>query len=63
LKAFFDSISVSQQQNRAELNATIPPGFIKKLVSEAPPATIGAAPPPEKKPTPETRRHRGRRTK
>ena len=62
LKAFFDSISISQFPDRAELNATIPPGFVKKLVSEPPVEAISAAPQPEKKPTPDTRRH-GRRKK
>lgn len=63
LKAFFDSISISQFPDRAELNATIPPGFVKKLVSEPPVEAISAAPPaaPEKKP--ETRRPRGRTKK
>jgi hypothetical protein len=63
LKAFFDSISVSQQENRAELNATIPPGFVKKLVTESPTLPVtGAAPTPtplpEKKKTPARRRRR-----
>jgi hypothetical protein len=57
LKAFFDSISVSQFPDRAELNATIPPGFVKKIVSEPPVEAVGAAPQPEKKPAPDTRRH------
>jgi hypothetical protein len=59
LKAFFDSISVSQQENRAELNATIPPGFVKKLVTESPSLPVtGAAPTPtpEKKKMPRRRR-------
>jgi hypothetical protein len=61
LKAFFDSISVSQQENRAELNATIPPGFVKKLVAESPTLSVtGAAPTPtpEKKKTPARKRRR-----
>ena len=64
LKAFFDSISISQFPDRAELNATIPAGFVKKLVSEPPVEAIGAAPPPEKPKNAETRRHSGKvRTK
>ena len=62
LKAFFDSITISQFPDRAELDATIPPGFVKKLVSEPPVEAISASPPPEKKPTPKTPRRR-RRTK
>jgi hypothetical protein len=61
LKAFFDSISVSQQENLAELNATVPPGFVKKLVTESPALPVtGAAPTPapEKKKTPVRRRRR-----
>ena len=64
LKAFFDSISVSQTENRAQLNATIPPGFVKKLVNESPALPMtGAAPAPEqekKKTAPQSRRHRGK---
>jgi hypothetical protein len=62
LKAFFDSISISQFPDRAELNAAIPPGFLKNLVSEPPVEAISAAPQPEKRPPPDTRRH-GRRKK
>ena len=63
LKAFFDSISISQFPDRAELNATIPAGFVKKLVSEPPVEAIGAAAPPEKPKSTETRRHRGNKKK
>ncbi|MBZ5569945.1 MAG: hypothetical protein LAN64_19115 [Acidobacteriia bacterium] len=65
LKSFFDSISVSQMQDRAELNAIIPPGLLKKIVSEAPPVPVVApAPLPEaKKSTTEKRRHGGRKKK
>ena len=62
LKAFFDSISISQFPDRAELNATIPPGFVTKLVSEPPVEAISAAPETRKPPT-ETRRPRGRKKK
>lgn len=65
-KAFFDSISISQFHDRAELNATIPPGFVKKLVSEPPVEGLSAAPPaaPEtKKPPTDTRRPRARKRK
>jgi hypothetical protein len=61
LKAFFDSISVTQSENRAQLNATIPPGFVKKIASEPPVEAIGGAPPlEEKKSTTDMRRHRGK---
>jgi hypothetical protein len=61
LKTFFDSISVSQTQDRAQLNATIPAGFVKKILSEPPVEAIGAAPPPAPERKPETRRHRKRK--
>ncbi len=63
LKAFFDSISITQFADRAELNATIPSGFVKKVLSEPPVEAIGAspAPAPEKPKTTETRRHRGKK--
>jgi hypothetical protein len=65
LKAFFDSVSISQFPDRAELNATIPPGFVKKLVSEPPVEAISAAPPaaPETKKSTEPRRRRGTKRK
>jgi hypothetical protein len=64
LKAFFDSISISQFPDHAELNATIPAGFVKKLVSEPPVEAIGAAAaPPQKPKNTETRRHRGKKKK
>jgi hypothetical protein len=61
LKAFFDSISISLFADRAELNATIPEGVVKKLVSEPPVEAIGTAAPPEKPKSTETRRHRGKK--
>ena len=64
LKAFFDSISISQFPDRAELNATIPPGFVKKLVSEPPVEAISAAPQQaEPKKSTEPRRRRGTKKK
>lgn len=36
VKGFFDSIKVTLDGNRAEMQATVPTGFVKKLVSEAP---------------------------
>ena len=37
VKAFFDSLRVEQSGDRAVLTATVPPGFIKKVLTEAPP--------------------------
>jgi hypothetical protein len=53
LKAFFDSISVTQFADHTGLKATIPPGFVKKIVSEPPVETLGTSPPaaPEKQST------------
>ncbi len=56
VKAFFDSLKVERIDDRAVLTATIPPGFIKKALSE-PPAELSApastAPPatPQEQPT------------
>jgi hypothetical protein len=44
VKSFFDSLKVEQSGDRAILTATVPPGFLKKALSEAPPETI---PPPK----------------
>ncbi len=61
LKSFFDSFSVSQYQDRAELNATVPPGLLKKIVSE-PPTVPVVAPPAmvEKKPEKPRRKNKGK---
>lgn len=53
VKAFFDSLKVEQSGDRAILTATVPPGFIKKVLTEAPSDTIApAAPPPKEPPAP-----------
>lgn len=49
VKAFFDSIAVSQEGNRAILRATFTQGFLQKALSEAP---VSAAPEPAPAPTP-----------
>ena len=36
VKAFFDSLKVERSGDRAVLSATVPPGFFKKVLSEAP---------------------------
>jgi hypothetical protein len=43
VKAFFDSLKVERSRDRAILTATVPPGFIKKALSEAPADTAPAA--------------------
>ena len=45
VKTFFDSIKVEQSGDRAILTATVPPRFLRKVLTEAPPAT--ATPPKE----------------
>ncbi|MBZ5665769.1 MAG: hypothetical protein LAO30_14300 [Acidobacteriia bacterium] len=44
VKTFFDSLKVEQSGERAILTATVPPGFIKKILTEAPPVTPAPAP-------------------
>jgi hypothetical protein len=44
VKAFFESLKVEQSGARAILTATVPPGFIKKALAEAPPETAPPAP-------------------
>jgi hypothetical protein len=55
VKTFFDSLKVEQSGDRAILTATVPPGFIRKVLTEAPPdTTLPAAPlsPPKQQPAP-----------
>ena len=47
VKAFFDSLQVEQSGDRAVLTATVPAGFIKKVLTEPPPETVPTAAPPE----------------
>ena len=49
VKTFLDSLKVEQSGDRAILTATVPPGFIMKVLKEAPPA---AATPPTEAPAP-----------
>jgi hypothetical protein len=49
VKTFFDSLKVEQSGDRAILTATVPPGFILKVLKEAPPTT---ATPPKELPAP-----------
>ncbi len=57
LKSFFDSIRVSQYEDRAELTASLPPGLLKKMVSEPPAVPVIEPAPAPDKPT-QTRKHR-----
>jgi hypothetical protein len=52
VKAFFDSLKVEQSGDRAILTATVPPGFVRKVLTEAPPNAV-APPPPVAPPQPE----------
>jgi len=56
VKAFFDSLKVERSGDRAILTAAVPPGFIKKALSEAPseeaqPAAGPVAPPSPRAPS------------
>jgi len=42
VKAFFDSLKVEQAGDRAILTATVPPGFLRKVLAEAPNETVGS---------------------
>ena len=63
VKSFFDSLRVTVEGNRAELQATVPAGFLKKLVATAPAPALGqpatapqnTAAPPASKPAPKAR--------
>ena len=47
VKAMFDSLQIKQENERAVLSATVPPGFLKKLLSESPAeAPASRVPPP-----------------
>jgi hypothetical protein len=53
VKAIFDSLQVEQQKDRTLLTASVPVGFIRKALAEAPTALqspASAPPPPPKKP-------------
>jgi hypothetical protein len=57
VRAIFDSVHVEQQKDRTLLTATVPVGFIRKALAEAPQVVQPAAPappPPVKKPKPKT---------
>lgn len=57
MKAFFESIQVEEKKERVILTATLPQGFLKKMLTEAPtepmvvpPTTPSPAPAPQPKP-------------
>ncbi len=47
VKAFFESLKIERSGDRAILTATVPPGFIKKVLTEAQPEPIAPAEPPK----------------
>jgi hypothetical protein len=64
VKAFFDSLKVEQEHNRAVLTASVPQGFIKKMLEEPPigeaPLVQGQQPPQEKKAPPKQNKQKRR---
>jgi len=56
VKAFFASLQIQQYKNRAELTASVPPGFLKKAFAEPPVQVVGGGEPEvSPKPTPRPR--------
>jgi hypothetical protein len=51
IKAFFDSLKIQQEKNRALLTATVPLGLIRKALAEAP-ASVTPQPQPPQTPVP-----------
>jgi hypothetical protein len=51
IKAFFDSLKIQQEKNRALLTATVPLGLIRKALAEAP-ASVTPQPQPPQAPVP-----------
>jgi len=52
VKAMFDSLQIRQENDRAVLNATVPPGFLKKLLSEPASEAPASSPPAPAQPAP-----------
>ena len=50
VKIFFNSLKVEQSGDRAILTATVPQGFIQKVLTEAPPSTVAPVAPPKEPP-------------
>lgn len=53
VKQFFDSLKVEQKDKRTVLTANLPPGFIRKVFTEAP-SELTPAPAPNSNPEPQT---------
>ena len=50
VKALFDSLKVEHSGDRAIVTATVPPGFIDKILAEAPTSEVPPNPPPPQAP-------------
>lgn len=50
MKAVFDSMQIRQENDRAVLSASVPPNFLKKLLSESPAEPSGGGPPTPSRP-------------
>jgi hypothetical protein len=60
VKAFFQSLQVEQNKDRAVLTASMSPAFLKKLFSEAPAQVTGPPPTPEPEKPARRRKHGSR---
>jgi hypothetical protein len=60
VKAFFQSLQVEQQKNRAVLTAALAPAFLRKLFAEAPAQVTGGEPEAKPKPPAKKDKHRPR---
>jgi hypothetical protein len=59
VKEFFNSLKVEQTGDRAILTAIVPPGFVRKVLTEAPPEAVAPlAPPTPPQPPPSPKKHR-----
>jgi hypothetical protein len=64
VKAFFDSLGVARHGDRAVLTASVPAGFLKKVLSEPPADLAPASPPSAEPPAAEPAKHdKGARTR
>jgi hypothetical protein len=60
IKAFFDSLKIQPQKNRAVLTATVPMGLIRKALAEAPTSVTPESPPPQSSaPAPRSKTKKG----
>jgi hypothetical protein len=58
VKTFFDSLKVEQSGDRAILTAIVPPGFVRKVLTEAPPEAVAPEVPVAPTPAPVPKRQR-----